>query len=301
MSVAVENGRGITGDRLLQLEGDCTSLKALNTTYNLDERVPTYVGIMFEISPKVDMELLTLELDVRIPEGDGDVDLSVEVYSMKGSFEVLEAYDYDPNKWFLISKTTGVLLPGKKGLIIPTNDFNTLEITRGERRSFYVTMKKPYLDHNVMALQKTGELQLRTDDLDLLVGVGFNEYKFPGDFDRMLDPQFAGILHYRRTTECKRATSTTTVDYALLLEETVTPKLVTNVNRYIEEAVLQLFQQNSVLKTYQKYYGLQPLYETKTTAKTFEGRDALLDDIDATDTASRHPHSLSLFYCVFLA
>ena len=270
MSGVVDNGERVYGDRLLQLEGDCTSLKALNTTYNLDDRVPTYVGIMFEMFPKSDMELLTLELDVRIPEDDEDVDLSVEVYTMRGSYEVTKAYDYDPSKWLLIAKTTGVLLP-EGGLIIPTSDFNRLEIPRGERRSFYVTMKKSYLDHNVMALQKTGELQLRTDDLDLKVGVGFHEYKFPGDFDRTLDPQFAGIMHYRRTTECKRATSTTTVDYTFLLEQTVTPKLITDVNRHIDEAVRALLEQNSALKSYQKYYGLQLYNEPKTSAIRFEG------------------------------
>jgi hypothetical protein len=259
-------------DRQLQLEGECTTIKALNTTYNSDDRVPPYVGVMFEIFPRMDLELLTLQLDVRIPPEEQNSDLSVEVYTMKGSYQAVEAYSYDPSQWHLLTQTVGVLFPEGQGLVIPTKDFNTLHITSGEKRSFYVTMKRPYIDHNVMALQKTGELQMQSEELDIYVGVGFNEYKFPGDYDRTIDPQFAGVMHFRKTTECIAAVVTTTVMFPFLLDQEATPQLVASINQYIDDAIKALMKQNSALKSYQKFYGLQQYQETTTSAEPFDGK-----------------------------
>lgn len=258
-----------------QLEGNveqCTTIAAVNTTFNADTRVPTYVGMMFEIFPRMELELLTLELDVRIPEDELEgADLSVEVYTMKGSYELLHAYD--ENRWSLISKGTAVLLPGGQGAIIPRNEFSPLKIEAKERRSFYVTMKKSYLDHNVMALQKTGELQLRTPELDILVGVGFNQYKFPGDYDRLLDPQFAGVMHFRRTAECGlTTTTTTTVEFIYLIGEKASSELVLQLNEAVNEAIGALMEEETVFLKYQEDYELQITQDARSGKTEYEGK-----------------------------
>ena len=244
-------------------------IKSFNTTYNDDDRVPTYYGVMFEMFPRVDMEMLTMELDIRIPSEHDDPDLSIEVYTMKDSYEVLKAYDAD--SWTLVADTTGVLLPGEKGLIIPTKDFDPVKLTAGQKQSFYITMKRSYIDHNVMALQKTGEVQVKAGDFDLLVGVGFTEYKFPGDYDRTVDPQFSGVFHFRRFTDCVKAVETTVVEFSFLLKQEVTPLLVTSVNQYVDDTIKDFMKKNSALKSYQKYFGLQQHEETKTSANSFDG------------------------------
>jgi hypothetical protein len=95
---------------------------------------------MFEIYPNMDLELLTMELDVRIDGTGGQPDLWVEVYTLVGSYELFEAYTAD--RWTLVTETNAVLLPGGQGAIIPTSDFNKVEMKAGERRSFYVTFRK---------------------------------------------------------------------------------------------------------------------------------------------------------------
>jgi hypothetical protein len=95
---------------------------------------------MFEIYPNMDLELLTMELDIRVNEAAGQPDLWVEVYTLVGSYELFEAYTAD--RWTLVTETNAVLLPGGQGAIIPTSDFNKVEMKAGERRSFYVTFRK---------------------------------------------------------------------------------------------------------------------------------------------------------------
>jgi hypothetical protein len=261
------------GERqLLEEEEECTMITALNTTYNHDERNSPYVGIMFEIFPRMDLELLTIEFDVRIPEDERDVDLSVEVYTMPGSFEILKAYESD--RWTLVTETKAALLPGGGGAIIPAQAFNALAISARERRSFYVTMKKPYLDYNVMALDKTGELQMRTRELDLLVGVGLNEYKFPGDFDRTLDPQFAGVLHVRSTSKCTATPlllSTTMVDYDFLLNQKMTATIMSDYNEYMDDAITNLMQTSSALLNYKDNFALKYIKPIRTIRMDYEG------------------------------
>lgn len=251
-----------------ELEEECSTVAAVNTTYNNDDRVPTYTGVMFEMFPQMDMELLTIELDLRIPEDEPDVDLSVEVYTMAGSYELLKAYDAD--RWTLVAEATAVLLPGG-GAIIPASEFSSLTITAEQRRSFYITMKKSYIDHNVMALQKTGELQMRTPEFDLFVGVGFHEYKFPGDYDRNLDPQFAGVLHLRRTAECSKLVTTTTLTYDFLLNEAPTGERIAQVNQLVDDAVETMLQKNADLSSYTRNYDLEKNALARTGRKAYVG------------------------------
>jgi hypothetical protein len=268
MITALRN-QTMDGERQLQGVEECTTIAAIKTLYNSDSRVPPYVGIMFEIFPKMDLELLTLELDLTIPNGVTDADLSVEVYTMDGSFELLKAYS--PSGWTQIADATATLLPGGQGAIIPSAQFTPLKLEAEERRSFYVTMKKPYLDHTVMALQKTGELQMRTPELDILVGVGYNEYKFSEEYDRLLDPQFAGVLHVRRTADCALMVTTTTVEYNFLVEQETSTELLSEVSDAMNNAMEKLMQANPVLKGFQKDFDLKISELARSGRKEYEG------------------------------
>lgn len=122
------------------LQQNCKERTSISTTFNNDDRIPTYTGIMFEVFPNMDLELLTLEMDVRIDGVGGVPDLWVEVYTLVGSYELFGAYGAE--RWSLVSETNAVLLAGGQGAIIPTSEFNKVEMKAGERRSFYVTFRQ---------------------------------------------------------------------------------------------------------------------------------------------------------------
>ena len=259
-------------ERVLQSEGQCTAVEAVKTPYNNDDRVPTYMGIMFTVFSRANMELLTMELDVRIPKNETNPDLSIEVYTMKGSFENYQAYG--PDRWTLVAETTGIILEEGEGVLIPTEHFDTVQIKSGEKRSFYVTMKKSYIDHTVVALDKTGELTVQTNELDIFVGVGFHEYKFPGDFDRTLDPQFAGVLHLNKTEDCHKMVTTTSVEYSFLVDQQPSAQIQSQINANVETAIKAMMNQNPALKSYQKYYFLQKNGETFTSTVIYDGKQS---------------------------
>lgn len=122
------------------LQQSCNERTSINTKFNNDDRIPTYTGIMFEIFPKMDLELLTLEIDIRVDRTDKEPDLWVEVYTLLGSYELFKAFTAE--RWSLVTETNVVLLPEGQGAIIPTSEFTKVEMKAGERRSFYVTFRR---------------------------------------------------------------------------------------------------------------------------------------------------------------
>lgn len=210
---------------------------------------------MFEMTAisDSDLEVLTLELDIRWDRN--FTDLSVEVYSLAGSYDL---YFDQPGAWELLASTELVPAPEGNSAIIPVTDFTPVRIPARGRRSFYVTMKGPYLDHTVYALQKTGDVHIRGDDLQLLVGSGFTNYKFPGAIDKVLHPQFAGIIHYKKTFECADSkAASTAVEFQYLFEKgQLDEKFVSKANAAIEGAMDGLLKSNSVLRGFVKEYGL---------------------------------------------
>lgn len=281
------------------LQQDCKERTTISTTFNNDDRIPTYTGIMFEVFPNMDLELLTLEMDVRVAAAGGDPDLWVEVYTLVGSYELFEAYTAD--RWTLVAETNAVLLPEGQGAIIPTSDFNKVVMKAGERRSFYVTFRQPvslsspeeslfylacsltppissafpdmqYIDFVADALQKSGEVQMATPELDISVGVGFNEYKFPGDYDRTLDPQFAGVLHLRRSGECSLFVKNTKVTYSYLVEAEPTPEIAAQLVEAVQASIKSLMTNDSILLSYQKQFGLVQLAEPVSSMDSNSGK-----------------------------
>jgi hypothetical protein len=253
-----------TMNRELQF-GRCAVNTALNTTYNARSDVVPYVGIMFSIFSKNPLEILTMELDIRF--GDS-TDLSVEVYTYEGRYDLV--YNV-PIVWRMIANTTAVPAPEEgTGVIIPVNEFDTVSMGRMERRSFYITMKTPILDYNVNALAKTDEVAMQTQDMDLLVGVGFSEYKFPEEIDTLVDPQFTGVIHYARKTTCGKVS--TSVDYLFILDEQLRIEVLGDLTRFVDAAVTNIMLQDSGLQAFQEEHGLQKDGDAQTAAEVYPGK-----------------------------
>ena len=105
---------------------------------------------------------------------------------------------------------------------------------------------------------------MSTPELDLSVGVGFHEYKFPGDFDRMLDPQFAGVLHLRRSGECTLFVKNTELTYSYLVEAEPTPEIASQLVEAVQEVIKSLMETDPILLSYQKQFGLVQVAQPKS-------------------------------------
>lgn len=245
--------------------GQCAVNTALNTTYNARPDVIPYVGIMFSIFSKNPLEILTMELDIRFGS---NTDLSVEVYSYAGRYDLVFN---DPSVWTLIANTTAVPAPEGTGAIIPVNDFETVFMGQMERRSFYITMRSAILDYNVDALAKTNEVAFQSPDIDLLVGVGFSEYKFPEAIDNLVDPQFTGVIHYaREATTCGKVS--TSVEYLFILDEQLRIEVLGDLTSFVDAAVTDIMLQDPGLQAFQKMHGLQKDGDAQTAPEPYPGK-----------------------------
>ena len=252
--------------RLLQQE-QCGSFQQLNSTYNAENAIPPYTGVMFEVFAKVNMEILTLELDIRFENGVED--LSIEVYTKEGAFS---AFVNDESAWEKVADTTMVPAPEGVGAIIPVEAFSTVAMPRRTKRSFYLTMKGPYIDFTAYALQKTGEIYIKGGDFDILVGSGLTEYKFPEEIDRILDPQFAGIVHYRLVSnECGEFASEATIEYRFLFGEDMEPPFFEALNVAFEDFIERSLGNNPSLQLWVEQYGLTK-GGVETTSIPFSGQ-----------------------------
>lgn len=113
---------------------------------------------------------------------------------------------------------------------------------------------------------------MTTPELDISVGVGFHEYKFPGDYDRTLDPQFAGVLHLRRTGECSLFVKNTEVTYNYLVEAEPTPEISSQLVEAVQEAIKSLMENDSILLSYQRQFGLVQLTQPRSAINKNSGK-----------------------------
>lgn len=225
---------------------------------------------MFEIEAVNDIEILTFELDIRFDLN--PIDLSIEVYTTEIAYDVVMN---KPAEWDQLAGTYLVIPPGASSAIIPADDFSPVLIASGEKRSFYVTMKGPYLDHTVYALQQTGDVQMRGDDMQLLVGSGFTSYKFSGIVDSTLDPQFSGVIHYKKTFDCEDPkASTTVVVFSFIFESNeLDSTFVEEISASIDHAVGNLLQSNNAMR---KFVNENRLSKRKATVTQLHNFDCTL-------------------------
>lgn len=188
------------------------------------------------------IDIQTLELDLRLS---GASDLRIEVYtSTAGNFQLTVNNEY---AWELVANTSVVPIPGGGGGLIPATDFTPVSMAAGERRSFYITMHGPYIDHTVNALDKIGELAFSTEDFNIYTGAGLTEYKFPSEIDTLVQPKFAGVVHYTIPSSCvERQLVTTSVDYKFLVEASANEVLPT-ITEIIDTFTATLLVEDPVL------------------------------------------------------
>lgn len=248
------------------LNEQCSSSRSFNTTYNGGLNDILYAGLMFEMSAFSALDVLTLELDIRWDMK--PTDLSVEVYTTSGDYASEDRF-HQPGIWHLQASSKLLSAPEGNSAVIPVTDFVPFHIPANERRSVYVTMKGPYLDYTVYALQKTGDIQITGDDLQLLVGSGFTSYRFPAAIDKIVHPMFAGIIHYKKTFECNDTLAATTqVSFQFLVEKSLADGGLA-LNSAVERAVDGLLQSNAVLRNFVEEYGLQKNSTATTNTVSF--------------------------------
>jgi hypothetical protein len=252
----------------LAIEQYCRTNRMLNTTYNSDTNVPPFVGIMFELSPFIDIEIVTFEVDLRWDMQPSD--LSIEVFTVDGSFA---EYFNKPNAWELVASTKVVVAPEGNSGIIPTYDFTPVPIKALEMRSFYVTMKGPYIDYTVYGLQKTGDVHIKGDDMQLYVGSGFNSDSFQGEIDKVLDPQFAGVVHYKKSYQCddNQARSTSITFQFLINSKGITDSFVLKYNAALDDAIQNILTTSVTLKGFVDNFGLHKSAGAATVKEGYAG------------------------------
>jgi len=247
--------------RGLQTE-QCAVTSSFNTTYNAIQEVLPYTGIMFSIFPNTALDILSLELDLRLED---NPDLSVEVYIFRGRFATISD---NPELWSKVADTTAVPAPEGVGAIIPVGDFTPVSLAKNERVSFFVNMKIPVIDYNVAALKKTDEIAIELPDFDLFVGAGRSETGF-GDLDSLVDPQFTGIIHYSRSNECGQVT--TTVTYYFIVNENLRIATLGELSAIVDTTVNDIMLEDDGILDLQKLHGLRKIGETQINADTFNG------------------------------
>lgn len=104
--------------------------------------------------------------------------------------------------WTQIAGTKAIPIPELESALIPVQDFETIVMGADELRSFYITMKGPFLDTFSAAMDERGSLDRDFEAFQLDVGGGLSEYKFPAAFDDILHPKFAGVIHYQESADC---------------------------------------------------------------------------------------------------
>eukprot|EP00977_Amphora_coffeiformis_P005976 scaffold1271_cov167-Amphora_coffeaeformis.AAC.11 len=223
--------------RQQEQEERCIATRSVQTIYNDNDLVPSYPGIMFDfVGLAEEIEVLTLEFDARV---DDITDYTVEVFVTEGDYtQKLN----DESQWTRLAHTKATIAPSGNGLVIPQPDFQPIKLKRGQRRTVYISMNGPWLDTIAQALDKTGEIQIQEQDLALYVGVGLNE-RFPEDFDKTVDPQFSGVIHYRKEVNCEEALDSTSVDLQFLVAESEDPVFVSRLNKALGELI-----QNNMLQ-----------------------------------------------------
>lgn len=250
--------------RVLQTGAGCDGPSTLVAPFNSDDRVPPYVGVMFEVYARQSLEILTLELDVIR----NATDLSVEVYSKDGSFD---DFMNVPEAWTLASSTQGIPFRENGAVLIPVTEFDSISMQRGETRSIYITMKGAFLDHTVYALQKTGEVHVSDSFLDVMVGAGFTEYKFPDERDRLVNPQFAGVIHYRHELECSSVVTRTSISYPFIIDDNGGAVASATVETSVTEAMDLALTQNSLLESFVGKYGLKREGGASSKVSSYDG------------------------------
>lgn len=215
------------------------------------------------------LSITTFELDIRTDIVNND--LAIEVYTLPNGYT--DAYNVE-SSWTAVANTKVVPVPGSStnSVLIPVQDFTKTSMSANELRSFYITMRNPYIESTVNALMESGETAFENDALRIDVGSGLATYKFPSSFDTTIAPQFAGIIHYEIDTAeaCLEPTTDTkfSIDYKFLvnasgLDPTVIMKFNNETKAFFDG---QMEDEVGYLREYRLKYQLKQLTDPTSIA-----------------------------------
>jgi hypothetical protein len=249
-------------------ESHCKTDRSFNTTYNSNKDVPPFVGVMFEISSFTDIEITTFEIDIRWDMN--PIDLSIQVYTIEGSYA--DRFNQS-SAWELLASTKVVPAPEGNSGVVPATDFTSVPIKALDIRSFYITMKGPYIDHTVYALQKTGDVHIKGDDMQLFVGSGFASPNFPSKIDKIVNPQFAGVIYYKKTYQCENnEAKSISITFQFLVDaKGISDAFASSYNAALDAAIGRVIEESEALKSFVDTFGLHKSSGATTVNENFTG------------------------------
>jgi hypothetical protein len=173
------------------------------------------------------IEIWAIEFDVRVEEA---ASLDVEIFTKAESFTEDMS---DETAWTKVADTQAKVTPDGTGVMISEKDFTPIAMQSLQRRAIYIQMKGPWIDVKAEALDKTGELQKQTKEMVVFVGAGINS-RFSSEIDPLVDPQFAGRIHYRRSFPCSEGILTK-ISFPLLIGQIPNPFLIGLLQETLDE------------------------------------------------------------------
>lgn len=126
----------------------CLTNHAVQTSESADENIPAYHGVMFEfavLAPEI--YVTALEFDARI---DDITDFTVEVFVGQGGD--LNLIINDESQWTRVAQVEATISPSGRGLLIPQQAFEPIQLQRNQRQSLYISMNGPWVESTVNAL-----------------------------------------------------------------------------------------------------------------------------------------------------
>jgi hypothetical protein len=171
---------------------ECERTSSLTTSFHADT---VAVGTMFTVKTHNDpISILTMEISANPVNITG---MDVEIYTKVGNFT---GFENNATAWQLVTKTNVIPAREGRGTLIPEDSFIPVNMTAGELRSFYVTLKTSDLRYTRAKDISDGEPFSTDGYLSVNVGVGLSEYHFSKSLFK--GRLFNGIFHYTHLTNC---------------------------------------------------------------------------------------------------
>lgn len=260
-------------DRALSL---CQGFNELATPDNENPDVTAYSGLFLSLDTKAQpLEITTIELDIR---RDLATDLSVKVYTKTGQYLQSTA---SQTEWNLVAEST-LVADGTRHLI-PASDFVPVTVDSYKRQSFYITLAGPWIDNNVNALIRMGELVYENDHLALMAGSGTLLPDFPvGGVDTSTAPILAGAVHYRvDPVNCSSESPPPThAEYRFTLETpSIDSGMFNAILAAVAEAIDAELSHNNNLVAYRDKYDLQRVIDVAGYIEPQDGESFQVDQV----------------------
>jgi hypothetical protein len=240
----------------------CTGLNSYNTTYN-EASVSPFYGLMFSMRAKSDpIEILSMELDISVATVWDE--FAVDIYTVLGDFEVAAT---DSSYWTLVASTVLIPNPSGTAAIVPARNWPAVSMEANELRSFYISLKGPWLDYSPSLGGSTDNVAFTTPDFDVYTGAGVRQFSFPyTGLDPTAIGNLAGTVFYANKNACSREGFVTTViDYEWSLNVASDSSIEQSFYDGINMIIVANLASNGVLGGFRRAYSLRKNLITTTS------------------------------------